>query len=71
MAIAQIVAMNTIVYKIKKMVKFVDKNNILVYIIVKLTCEGVRLGSRMGVGYNLRNPKPLGSAYFFNESLKP
>lgn len=52
-------------------IKFVDKNNILVYIIVKLTCEGARLGSRMGVGYNLRNPKPLGSAYFFNESLNP
>ena len=49
----------------------IDKSKDLVYIIIKLTCEGARLGSRMGVGYNLRNPKPLGSAYFFNESLNP
>ena len=36
------------------------------YFIVKLTCEGVRLGSRMGVGWNLRNLMPLGSAYFLS-----
>ena len=40
-----------LVYKVKgEMKEFIDKSKNLVYIIVKLTCEGARLGSRMGVG---------------------
>ena len=39
------------------------------YIIIKLTREGKKLGSRMGVGVSLRIPKLLGLALIFLQTV--
>lgn len=48
----------------------IDIENSICYNANKLTREGLRLGSRMGVGDLLRIPLPLGLAYFFSFCLR-